>query len=213
MIHRAEHKDNYTVIANDVIRSQLSDGAFRLLAFMLSCSDDWDFNVKGLAHTFGVTERVIKYRIRELRKFGYIELTKVQGKSGHFGEYIWDIYETPRGKKLHLGTEVQFTEVQKTEGQNFSPIRNNNSKEIPIHKEIPTYNNINVYAHALGNFQNVFLTDSEQKELVDRWGVNDVATYIDRLSIYLHEHPEKNYKNHKITIEKWIVQDKERKAI
>ena len=28
-----------------------------------------------------------------------------------------------------------------------------------------------------------------------------------------NENPEKHYKNHKSTIEKWIIQDKERKAI
>ena len=208
MIHRDEHSDGYVILSNSLIRdTRLSDGAFRLLMFMLSMSDDWHFSVKGLAYTFGVTERVIKYRIKELRKFGYIELTKVQNKSGHFGEYIWDVYERPRGKKSDFGTEVQNTEVQKTEGQNFSPIRITNTKEIPNIEEIPKHK------HILGSFQNVFLTDSEQKELCDRWGFDDVIVYIDRLSIYLHEHPEKKYKNHKTTIEKWIIQDKERKAI
>ena len=37
MIHRAEHKDNFTTIANATIRdTNLSDGAIRLLFFMLS---------------------------------------------------------------------------------------------------------------------------------------------------------------------------------
>ena len=66
------------------------------------------------------------------------------------------------------------------------------------------------HAHALGIYQNVFLTDEEQKELIDRLGYDSVVVYIDRLSTYMKENPGKKYKNHKATIEKWIKEDEGR---
>lgn len=61
---------------------------------------------------------------------------------------------------------------------------------------------------ALGIYQNVFLSNEEQKVLYDNYGYEDTARYIDRLSIYLNENPNKSYQSHKSTIEKWIVKDK-----
>ena len=76
MIHRIEHNENFTVIANETVRNtDLSDGAIRLLFFMLSCSDDYQFSTKGLAHVFDVSESTIVDRVVELKSKGYIQTT------------------------------------------------------------------------------------------------------------------------------------------
>ena len=215
MIHRAEHKDNFTTIANATIRdTNLSDGAFRLLMFMLSCSDDWSFSIKGLAKVFGLAERTVMRRITELKKAGYIRQRRIQNQNGIITGCDWDIYEVP---SIHSDTKPQCgsnhsvdetTVWSKPQCGNLSPIRNNNSKEITNIKKEQC-----IKESAIGIFQNVRLTNSEQEELINRYGIQEVGIYIDRLSTYMNENPEKHYKNHKATIEKWIIQDKERKAI
>lgn len=149
MIHRIEHEDDYSVIANETIRNpDLSDSAKVLLLFMLSCSDDWNFSIKGLAHVFGVAERTIMLRITELKKAGYVKQRRIQNSKGVFEGCVWDVYETP---SIHSATKPQcgtnHSVEQTTVWSNpqcgeIAPIRNTNNKEIPNSKEIPKEKNI-----------------------------------------------------------------------
>lgn len=210
MIHRAEHKDNFTTIANATIRdTNLSDGAIRLLFFMLSCSDDYQFSTKGLAHVFDVSESTIVDRVVELKSKGYIQTTNRKNEKGRFTACSWDVFETPHTEISAYGKNRtrKKPHTEKTALGNSDPIRNNNIKEITNIKKYQCKES------AIGIFQNVRLTNSEQEELINRYGTEEVGIYIDRLSTYMNENPEKHYKNHKSTIEKWIIQDKERKAI
>lgn len=144
MIHRIEHEDNYTIIANDTIRNtELSDLAFRILVYMLTCSDDWNFSIKGLAYVFGVAERTIMLRITELKKAGYVRQRRIQNSKGIFEGCVWDVYEDP---SIHSATKPQcgsnHSVEQSTVWSNpqcgeIAPIRNTNNKEIPNIKEIP----------------------------------------------------------------------------
>ena len=144
MIHRIEHEDNFTIIANDTIRNpDLSDGAKVLLLYMLTCSDDWNFSIKGLAYVFGVAERTIMLRITELKKAGYVRQRRIQNSKGVFEGCVWDIYEDP---SIHSATKPQcgsnHSVVESTVWSNpqcgeIAPIRNTNNKEIPNIKEIP----------------------------------------------------------------------------
>lgn len=210
MIHRAEHKDNFTTIANATIRdTNLSDGAIRLLFFMLSCSDDYQFSTKGLAHVFDVSESTIVDRVVELKSKGYIQTTNRKNEKGRFTACSWDVFETPHTEISAYGKNRtrKKPHTEKTALGNSDPIRNNNIKEITNIKKYQCKES------AIGIFQNVRLTNSEQEELINRYGTEEVGIYIDRLSTYMNQNPEKHYKNHKSTIEKWIIQDKERKAI
>lgn len=215
MIHRAEHNDNFTVISNDVVRNpDLSDGAKVLLLYLLTCSDEWDFNVKGISKCLNISTGAVSARLKELQEFGFVTIKKVRTGQGKISSWIWDIYEQPHSKILNVVNpdsnlpnvvlpNVVLPNVENLNDKEITNIRNTNNKKDQI-KEI---------ACAIGIFQNVRLTNSEQEELINRYGVQEVAIYIDRLSTYMNENPEKHYKNHKSTIEKWIIQDKERKAI
>lgn len=168
MIHRIEHEDNFTVISNDTIRNpDLSDGAFRILVYMLSCSEDWNFSIKGLAHVFGVAERTIMLRITELKKAGYIKQRRIQNSKGVFEGCEWDIYEDP---SIHSATKPQCgsnhsvdetTVWSNPQCGNLAPIRNNNTKETPNIKEItkekkdifrkPTFEEVSDYCQERNN--------------------------------------------------------------
>ena len=213
MIHRAEHKDNFTTIANATIRdTNLSDGAFRLLIFMLSCSDDWDFNVRGISKLLGISTGSVSARLKELQNAGYVVVKKERGGNGKIASWTWEVSELPHSKNPNVVSpdsnlpnvvlpNVVLPNVVKLNDKEITNIRNTNNKK--DHTE----------ESAIGIFQNVRLTNSEQEELINRYGIQEVGIYIDRLSTYMNENPEKHYKNHKSTIEKWIIQDKERKAI
>ena len=96
MIHRAEHTENFTVLSNALLRDdRLSDSALRLLVFMMSCSDEWNFSVKGLVKQLGWPERKVMRLVNELKKAGYIEQKVQFDENGKFfvtvnGEKITD---------------------------------------------------------------------------------------------------------------------------
>ena len=220
MIYRSEHNESFTLIDNDIINDErLSSGAFRLLAFMLSCSDLWKFSLKGLARCLGLSERTISDRIAELRRAGYVEQRRITNERGQIIGCEWDVYEVPKTTTQKNHDVVKPQRGKTTTWKNHdaenpqrgfpATITNNNSNKTKYNKT-----NSNKYegkARAkkcqLGPFENVLLTNEEQKDLTDRLGFDEVVLYIDRLSNYLHEHPEKKYKSHKATIERWIRQD------
>ena len=96
MIQRADHNDNFTRLTNDLIRdARLSSEAFRLLCYMLSCSDEWNFSVCGLARLLGWSDRKAKKYVGELKKLGYIEQVTQTDKKGRFMQNVWIVHEEP----------------------------------------------------------------------------------------------------------------------
>ena len=217
MIQRAEHNDNFTRLTNDLIRDmRLSSEAFRLLCFMLSCSDEWVFSVRGLAFGLNWSERKTKQYVSELKKLGYIEQVTHTDQKGRFMPNLWIVHEEPKtavhknrtADKPRDGETARRsnrTTVEPHDGK-LAPLRTINTKELSNIKNEQREEG----AHALGIFENVFLTDEEQKDLTERLGFESVAEYVDRLSVYMKENPGRKYKNHKATIEKWIREDEGR---
>lgn len=161
MIHRAEHNDNFTVIANDAIRSQLSDGAFRLLAFMLSCSDDWDFNIKGLATCLEISTGTVCSRVKELQSVGFVVINKSRTRNGKINSWTWDVYENPHSKIPNVVKpdsnlpNVVLPNVEKLNDKEITNIRNNkgkntNSRTKP-HFKIPNVEEIESYCQERKN--------------------------------------------------------------
>lgn len=214
MIMRSDHNDNFTIIANSTIRnSGLSDSAFRLLMFMLSCSDEWQFCVKGLASSLGWSERKVMRLIPELKKAGFLEQKLQMDSKGKFLPSKWVVYEVSTAiRKMCIADEPQYTKTAMRLNRNADkpqcvkcvPIINTKYKE---EQNIKEDQYTKKYKHALGKFENVFLTNEEQKELCEVFGLETAVQYIERLSEYLNTHPSKNYPNHKTTIEKWIKED------
>lgn len=168
MIHRSEHKNDYMIIDRAIVRNTaLSDGAVRLLLFLLSCSDEFEFNVRGLASILNISVGAVSARVQELEQAGYIKLTRQRNK-GQLGSFIWDVFETPCSNlpnkeipnKAHL---VQFTESRFTEQGNSEHIRNTNLKEIANKEKVkkvpkkaarfvpPTLEEVRAYCQERGN--------------------------------------------------------------
>ena len=87
-----------------------------LLSEMLSLPDNWDYSIRGLVAINKENESSIKSTLEELKKFGYLRITKLlpnQTKTGRI-EYVYDIFEKKQeGKKQEVeNLGVEFLEVE-----------------------------------------------------------------------------------------------------
>ena len=221
MIHRSKHKKNFLTLSNDTARNaEISDCAFRLLIFMLSNADDWQFSIRGLASALGWGERKTLRVIAELKHAGYLSITKLQNKRGHFGAYAWDLYEEPQLTELTKSPNSVKNRTRKiTElGEKPNSVKNVPIRKTNIYKERPNTIKNNIGGNKeeqktpLGEFQNVFLSVSEIKKLEEKLGGSEaVNSYIEALGDYLKTHPKKKYASHYRTILKWAERDTAKK--
>lgn len=218
MIHRSKHKKNFLAISNETAREAgLSDSAFRLLIFMLSNSDDWQFSVKGISSALEWEERKTLRVIAELKRSGHLVINKLQDKRGHFGSYEWHLYEEPQNTELQISpNSVKNRTRNLTElGEKPNSVKNVAIRKPNIYKKDQIYirktKEGEENKNALGEFSNVFLSDSELKKLEEKLGAEKRDSYIDNLGDYLKEHPKKHYASHYRTILKWAEGDEKKK--
>ena len=118
-VMRVHKTKDYTVMSNTHFRErEMSLKAKGLLSLMFSLPDTWDYSVAGLVAICKENETAINSTLKELKKFGYLSVTKLmpnQTKSGRI-EYVYDIFETPTEKE-NLPKEKQEVEKQGVENQ------------------------------------------------------------------------------------------------
>ena len=148
MTFRVNKTSNYTVMSNTHLREKnMTLRAKGLLSVMLSLPENWDYSIAGLAAINAESENIIKQSLDELKRFGYLVVTKLtprQTKSGRY-EYIYDIYEQPQKKQdiEKQGIEKQGVEFQGLENwgvNKYTDIINTkeiNTKEINTEKQTP----------------------------------------------------------------------------
>lgn len=139
MTFRVNKTSNYTVMSNTHLREKnMTLRAKGLLSVMLSLPENWDYSIAGLAAINAESENIIKQSLDELKRFGYLVVTKLtprQTESGRY-EYIYDIYEQPQ--KIQ-GVEKQGVEFQGLENWGVNKYTNiRNTKEINKEKQTPT---------------------------------------------------------------------------
>ena len=95
MVHREDHKENFTIIDNFVLQNiNLSWEARGFLVYLLSLPNDWSFTVRGLMKQTGSSKSTILRLMNELKAAGYIKLVKNKDKDGRFTSSSWHIYES-----------------------------------------------------------------------------------------------------------------------
>lgn len=95
-ILRHEHKTDYTVIPNNLIRdNRLSVRDVGLLCVMLSLPDDWSFSVNGLVSMFQHDGRDgISASLKRIEEAGYLRREQTREK-GKLGAVVWIVSDTP----------------------------------------------------------------------------------------------------------------------
>ena len=86
---RKAHKDNFTVIDNQVLRGTLSLEARGLLCTMLSCPDGLRFSLDGLNCILDDGRDSILDAIEELEEAGLLEREAVPSLDGKRSYLVW----------------------------------------------------------------------------------------------------------------------------
>ena len=121
---RVNKTSDYTVISNHHLREKgMSLKAKGLLTLMLSLPENWDYSISGLASICAENETAIKTGLNELKKIGYLRISKIfpNKKRGNKKiEYVYEIFEKPLKedkKQKEQKTEEQTLESQVVENQ------------------------------------------------------------------------------------------------
>ena len=119
---RVNKTSDYTVISNYHLREkEMSLKAKGLLTLMLSLPGNWDYSISGLASICAENETAIKTGLKELKKFGYLKISKIfpnKERGNKKIEYVYEIFEKPlvEGKRQkEQETEKQPLEKQSVE--------------------------------------------------------------------------------------------------
>lgn len=211
-VMRVNKTKDYTIMSNRHFKEKdMSLKAKGLLSLMLSLPETWDYSISGLVAICKENETAIKSTLDELKKFGYLRVTKLlpnETESGRI-EYVYDIYETPLDAvKQVLGK--QETEKQGVEnlGVEFLGIENqgqlntnkSNTKQLKTNKS-NTKNKAAKRKH--GEYAHVLLTDNEYDRLINDYGQEQTSAMIKKLDEYI-ETTGKRYKNHNLVLRGWV---------
>lgn len=97
VLKRARRESHFSQIPNTTLRdTQLTDGAYRLLMYMLSMSDEWVFYNSVMSRDLHISKETLKRRIRELRSAGYISREQPRGAGGVFLPSDTVVFEVPQ---------------------------------------------------------------------------------------------------------------------
>ncbi len=138
---RCERNSDFTVISNHYLRDKnLSLKSKGLLSIILSLPDDWEYSVAGLASICAENETAVKSALSELKKNGYLVVTKKmpgETESGRI-EYEYTFFEQPCQKQEgeKQGIEILPLEIQEVENKVLEISRNKILKENTDNKNI-----------------------------------------------------------------------------
>lgn len=217
---RKAHKSNFTVIDNQVFKSNLSLKARGLLSTMLSLPDNWNFSAKGLSTILPSDgESAIRSAIKELETSGYLTRERIRDDKGIIIDWLWTFSDYPQVENpLVENQQVDNPQLDKPLVGNQPQL---NTKEANTNGESKKGASTDGYATApakaapekkgtYGCYGNVKLTDTDLSKLKAEFPA-DWQERIDRLSTYM-DSSGKSYKNHLATIRKWAREDAKREA-
>lgn len=202
---RKAHKSNFTVIDNQVFKSNLSLKARGLLSTMLSLPDNWNFSTAGLTSILPSDgESVIRSAIKELESGGYLTRERIRDDKGKIIDWLWTFSDYPQDENPHVENRAQLsTKQSNTDGESKKGANTDEYTPAPA-KAAPEKKG------TYGRYANVKLTDVDLSKLKTEFPA-DWQERIDRLSTYM-DSTGKSYKNHLATIRNWARRDAERAA-
>ena len=99
---KVNRSKDYVVMSNNHFKEKnMSLKAKGLLSLMLSLPESWDYSIKGLTSISKESFNTIKSILKELKKYGYLEIVKIntdKAKNGRY-EYEYNVYEEPKNKR------------------------------------------------------------------------------------------------------------------
>lgn len=148
----------------------------------------------------GITEKNVRTAIKKFEKFKF--LADQWSPEGHLitieNYSKWQDTFSEAGRP----TDTQWADIGQTSGRHRADIKNNDNKNNKNNK-----NNIYIQP-ALGEFENVLITEEELEKLKERFPY-DWEDRVERLSEYIQS-KGKRYKSHYATILAWARKDADR---
>lgn len=149
---RVNKTGDYTVMSNAHLKEkEMSLKAKGLLSVMLSLPDTWDYSIAGLCAICAENVTAIKSTLGELKKFGYLVVTKKMPNETESGriEYEYNIYERPQKQAVEKqGIENLPLESQGVENPAQLNTKKANTKKSNT-KQANTKNNSGVPASVI----------------------------------------------------------------
>lgn len=109
---RKAHKSNFTVIDNQVFKSNLSLKARGLLSTMLSLPDNWHFTEAGLVSILPKDGRdSLRAAIKELETERFLMREQMRDENGKLGDYVWTFCDYPQVEnqpQQNIETQVDY---------------------------------------------------------------------------------------------------------
>ena len=130
---RINKTKDYTVMSNVHLKEkEMSLKAKGLLSQMLSLPENWDYSIAGLVAINKENESAIKSTLNELKKFGYLVVTKKMPNESRSGriEYIYDIYEQPIEKQEQEKQGLENQRQLNTNKSNTNQLITNNKNSV-----------------------------------------------------------------------------------
>lgn len=228
-IYKVRHYSNFTQISNNIIRNrELSDGAFRAFAVLLSHSEDWKFSIKSYAHEMDIGEGRASRYIHELMDAGHIEEIQDRNEKGQF-VHGYNFYETPRvkddkpntsepeekkppvkkGSKHHPSVDNPRPENPSVDNASGFSLYNNKKRVTKTDLQRESEKTAHAEKQEFGKYKNVLLTPEEYGRLVETYGKDQTDRSIEGMSDYMQIH-NKSYPNVFARLDLWIRQDIEK---
>jgi hypothetical protein len=211
-VMRVHKTKDYTVMSNTHFRErEMSLKAKGLLSLMLSLPDTWDYSIAGLVAICKESETAINSTLKELKRFGYLQVTKLlpnQTESGRI-EYVYEIDETP-AEKQNLPIEKQGVENQGVVFQEVENVGQLNTNQSSTKKEntkkASTKEGIYITTsegELLGSYKNIKIKETELAKLYEEYGEEETTAAIEYFSEYIEL---KGYKakSHYLALRKWV---------
>ena len=211
---RVNKTRDYVVMSNSHFKEKdMSLKAKGLLSEMLSLPDDWDYSIAGLAAINKENETAIKSALEELKKFGYLKVTKIMPENSPSGriEYVYDIFENKKQGVGFLGVEILGVENQGLENQGQLNINNKILNNKNINNNIPHLNKKETKPK-ISYAEYVSMQEKEYLSLVDKYGETFTRRCIEILNNYKGACGKK-YKSDYLAILNWVVARTEQEGI
>jgi len=210
-IIKSKQAGNFTVLPNEIFKSNLSIEATGMLSYFLSLPHDWVIYKTKLHLTFNISVQRCNKIFKELQAKGYLVSVKKFGKDGKVNwEHI--VYDYPYNEKNHTTnnhtmenhTMENHTVVDHTM-ENLQLINTNelNTNKLNINK----LKKEKIYIREF-----VFLTQSELNKLKDEYSEHELNWMFDKLNNYKAS-IGKTYKSDYGAINNWVKKafEKEKK--
>lgn len=212
---RQAYRKRYSSICNDLSQdNNLSLRARGLMLYFLSLPDDWEIHVNHLVKIMKEGRHVILTILKELRRAGYVHLTKKGFSSG----WKYWVFETPiseeefkdRFSNYSIFEQFEDQHLQKT--KDIQTTKSSTEKKIYKRKESPPKARDKLSPSpaapppnfiSFGEYKRIQLTQAQYDDLVTNYGKSVVDLAIEEGDCWLEENGKKK-KSYKAFLQNWI---------